>query len=428
MHVIYSADDHKKLQQKNKMLFATLLCAISLLTFSAGYLVGSYLTEIEYRKQLAQSQVQGEVKEKEYPLLKYSFSELEKRGGIPSEITIVRELEKNADFTAYVFYYKSEGRKISGQLNVPRNTPVDQPQPIIVMLRGFVPLEEYQIGKGSKNSSAYLAKNGFITIAPDFLGFGESDPPPGPTLAERFVKPANVLDLLASIEQNSLQPLTFQKKNIATIDTSRLGLWGHSNGGQISISILEITKRSIPTVLWAPVTKEFPYSVLYFTDEDPDGGKGLRGVIAKFEDDYDIQDFTIDRRLDQLTASIQLHQGTLDDAVPKSWSDDFYSLLVGKGKKEQIEYFVYEGANHGLYPPIETVLERTKAFFDTNVKNKPEPTPTPLPSATPTPQATPFFPVDATESAVTSTPSATLTLQPSPTARVTGTVRNVFGN
>lgn len=378
------------LQMKRVML----LLAICLLVggvFASGFFVGRYISQVEYQRKLALLNVQGETQEKTYPLLKYSFPELSKRGGISSEIKIDRELEKTADYTAYVFYYYSDGRKISGQLNVPKVEDPNRLSPVIMMARGFVPPEEYTIGQGSRNTAAILAKAGYVTFAPDFLGFGESDPPPGETLGERFVKPISMMDLMASIQVLDGKKIEFQNKPLTTIDAKRLGLWGHSNGGQISVSILEITKQPIPTVLWAPVTKEFPYSVLYFMDEAEDKGKGLRALIANFEKDYNIDDFSIGNRLDDVSAKIQLHQGTADDAVPVKWSDEFYSRFVGKGKKDQIEYFVYPGGNHGLYPDIDTVHNRTLEFFDREVKNKqPEPTPTPSLAPTVAPSETPI--------------------------------------
>jgi dienelactone hydrolase len=379
--------------------------------FVMGYFTGQYIANREFKDKLAQLNVEGESQEKMYPLLKYSFSELANRGGIASELKIERELEKTADFTAYVFTYKTDEKKISGQINIPKNDN-SKPLPVILMMRGYVPLEEYQIGSGTKNTAAVLSRAGYITIAPDFLGYGESDSPPGPIFAERFVKPMNVMDLYATVQNLDGKQITFQKKNLATVDAFRLGLWGHSNGGQISLSFLEITGNPIPTVLWAPVTKPFPFSVLFFSDEVEDNGKGLRGTLAKFEEDYDIENFTIGNRLDMVRSKIQLHQGSEDDAVPQKWSDEFYSHFAGKGKKDQIEYYVYPGGNHGLYPDIQTVLDRTLAFYEREVKNRqPEPTATPIPTSTPTPLPT-LEPIQSTQSATPATVSATPQLIP----------------
>lgn len=397
-------------RQVMRMLFIALtITSFSAVVFAGGYFAGKKITANIYEKKLAQLDVKGVTEEKTYPLLKYSFSELEKRGGIASEIKLVRELDKNAEFTAYVFTYTSEGRKISGQLNIPASIDPNEQRPVIVLLRGYVDPNDYTIGKGSSPTAAALAKAGYITFAPDFLGFGESDPPPGETLAERFIKPMNVLDLFASIDSLDKQSLQFKNKAVTTIDAKRVGLWGHSNGGQIALSFLEISRRNIPTVLAAPVSKSFPYSVLFYTDEAEDQGKGLRGLLAKFEQDYNIEQFSIGNRLDDITAPIQLHQGSADVEVPKSWSDDFYSHFVGKGKKDQIEYIVHPGADHLLIPATDEVKAQAVAFFDKEVKFK-----QPEPTATITPSVTPELlenQIDATNEGELATPSATPRLQ-----------------
>src|SRR5690606_5347887 len=87
-------------------------------------------------------------------------------------------------------------------------------------------------------------------------------------------------------------------------------IWAHSNGGQIALTTLEATGKMIPTSLWAPVTKPFPYSVLYYTDESADRGKFIRTELAKFEAIYNADQFAITDYVDRIKAPIQLHQGT----------------------------------------------------------------------------------------------------------------------
>ncbi len=348
---------------KKKKNIRTWWLLFSALAFFVGVGSGWLINEQIFHR--SNPQVQGEQVEKTYPLLRYSFPNLINRPAIASPIEVSRVAKTDKEFTSYVVNYTSEGRKISGMLNVP-NTPeaTKSALPTIVMIRGYVPPEEYETGKGTQHIAERFAKKGYITIAPDFLGFGESDPEPSGLFEGRFIKPIVVHDLLASIEISSGSALVHNKKDIAMFDTQKVGIWGHSNGGQIAISTLEITGRAFPTSLWAPVTKQFPYSILFFTDDYEDQGKALRATVAQFERDYNIDEFTIGKYLDRITSKLQLHQGTLDDAVPKSWSDDFYSLMVGKGKKDQIEYFVYDKADHGLFPAVDEAFARDLKFFD----------------------------------------------------------------
>ena len=72
------------------------------------------------------------------------------------------------------------------------------------MLRGYADKEIYQPGIGTKKAATVYADNGFITLAPDFLGYGTSGPEPENEIEARLIKPATVLQLLASISNLSM--------------------------------------------------------------------------------------------------------------------------------------------------------------------------------------------------------------------------------
>lgn len=295
----------------------------------------------------------GEVVEKKVlPYEKYSFDNLAKRGGVASKIEV--EGDK--------FYYYSEGRRISGEINLPDLSGVARKAPVVVMARGYVDKEIYKTGIGTHNAAVAYAKEGYITLAPDFSGYGESDEEDESALGARLVKPVEVLDLLAGLQ------------TLPHADLSRVYLWGHSNGGQIMLSVAEILgkreelgikikdSRIVGVTLWAPVSKPFPYNILYYTDEADDQGKWLRGEIAKFETEYDVFEYSIDRYLDQISIPIQIHQGSLDDAVPKIWSDKLVKTLEEGGK--EVNYYVYPGADHNMRPGWDSVVARDLDFFE----------------------------------------------------------------
>lgn len=300
---------------------------------------------------------------KDKPYEKYRFESLVERIDRPSKIEIGRELAGGEGYKSYVFYYQSEGRRISGQINYPELSTDSRKSPVVVMARGYVDKDIYETGIGTKNAAGVYARNGYITLAPDFSGYGESDKEDENGLGARMVKPVEILDLLASIP------------SVSQADLSRVYLWGHSNGGQIMLSVAEIIGKREPSrqgqsltvrgmSLWAPVSKPFPYSILYYTDEASDSGKWLRKQVAKFEEDYDAFDYSIDRYLDWITVPILIHQGGLDDAVPKKWSDTLVESL--KMKDKSVTYFVYPTADHNLRPNWDNVVIRDLEFFGSN--------------------------------------------------------------
>lgn len=288
------------------------------------------------------------------PLAKYEIERLTASypGIKPAQIEIGEAVKQDPKFTSYKFTIKfspdfSENLKItSGMINIPKGTGSF---PIIVMFRGYVDQKTYVTGTGTLRAGEYFAQNGFITIAPDFLGYGDSDPEAGNIFESRFQTYVTAVTLLKSVD--SIQG--WNRKNVF--------IWGHSNGGQVALTALEITGANYPTVLWAPVSKPFPYSILYYTDESDDHGKLIRSELAKFEETYDVEKFSLANYLGSINAPIEIQQGTADEAVPYLWSD----LLVKNLKTldKDITYFKYAGANHNLTPGWNTAIERSLKFF-----------------------------------------------------------------
>ena len=236
------------------------------------------------------------------------------------------------------------------------------------MFRGYIDKTLFRTGDGTRNAASYFAENGFITIAPDFLGYGGSDKESGNIFETRFQTYITAVSLIKTLEHIKFSPQSVSGPDKITnqlINHSSLFLWGHSNGGQIALTTLEITGSDYPTTLWAPVSKPFPYSVLYYTDESEDRGKLIRSELSKFEEDYDVELYSLTNYLDRINAPIQIHQGTLDEAVPKIWSDTLVNLL--KQKEKDITYYTYPGTDHNMRPSWDTVVELDLEFFKQNI-------------------------------------------------------------
>lgn len=323
---------------------------IIIFAFIFGFCVAYFVLPFTPKNKEAPSLV-SQFKEK--PFNKYTIENLGKTQITPAKIEIDRLLSNNENFASSLFFLSfspnlnpKETKKVSGIINIPNE---GQSNPLVILFRGYIDQKTYKSGDGTKRVGEYLANNGFITLAPDFLGYGESDKEADNIFESRFQTYVTALTLVNSL------------KSIDKWDGKNVFIWGHSNGGQIALTILEITQLPYPTVLWAPVSKPFPYSVLYYTDESDDRGKLIRKELAKFEELYDPDLYAIDRYFDKVRAPLQLHQGINDDAVPAIWSDSLSQSL--KDLDKDIAYLKYPGTDHNLNPSWSVAVQNSLTFF-----------------------------------------------------------------
>lgn len=285
------------------------------------------------------------------PLLAYTFENLKKTTFPQTQIILEDVVDENEDAVSQIFNYSvpltpesNTMERVSGLMNIPKKSGK---YPVILMFRGFVPDNIYKPGIGTQRVAQVLAREGFITLAPDFLGFGTSASPSADPFENRFQTYTTALTLLSSLPTLS-RGLDASYSGSITPDLEKIGIWGHSNGGHIALSTLAISSVDYPTVLWAPVSTSFPYSIFYYTDEADDQGKGLRKVLADFEELYDTELFSPVNYYKWIKAPIEINQGLDDQEVPYWWSDTLVSTL----KKEDIpvDYFTYPAADHNMLP------------------------------------------------------------------------------
>ena len=285
------------------------------------------------------------------PLLVYGFENLRKTIFPTTQIKLGEKMTDTKTSFSQLFYYETPKKptdttviQVSGLMNVP-NRPGRYP--VIIMFRGFVPQDVYHPGIGTEPVAKVLADNGFITLAPDFLGFGQSASGSADSFENRFQTYTTALSLLSSVKTLN-EGLFASYSGSITADLSHVGIWAHSNGGHIALSSLAISGVEYPTVLWAPVSASFPYSILYYTDESDDQGKILRKVLAQFEKLYNTDVFSPPLFYKWIKSSIDIEQGSGDREVPYWWSDDLTKTLQKNGLN--VTENLHPGADHNMLP------------------------------------------------------------------------------
>ncbi len=338
---------------QNKFLKIYIIVAFLITaSFLAGYFVSIKIN-------VSPSENFFSIKKPFKPLEQYTIENLGKSKYSGDTIEMGQIIEENDAYSSrqFVFRFAPETmvdtyKNTTGVVNIPLSKDTKK-WPLVVLIRGYVDQKLYKSGDGTKNVSRFLATNNFLTISLDYLGYAGSDSEAGNIFESRFQTYTATLSLIKSIENGILNDY-WDGKNIF--------IWGHSNGGQIALTILSASEGGYPTVLWAPVSKPFPYSILYYTDESEDNGKLIRSELSKFEKIYDVEKYSLTNYLDKIKAPIELHQGTDDDAVPVSWSD----ALVAKMKSldKDIKYIKHIGADHNMQPDWDNAARQSFEFYN----------------------------------------------------------------
>jgi dienelactone hydrolase len=268
-------------------------------------------------------------------------------------------------FARYYIDYPSDGLTITGIMQVPQG---DGPFPVVILNHGYIPRNSYWSGADTWNAAEYLNRRGYLTIAPDFRSWGESD------VDNSFFSTGQVIDVLNLISSLSSLP---------GADSERVGMWGHSMGGGITTKAITIDPRIKAAVLYAPVSADD-------ADVLARWGTGCKlgpaGQLADNCGGAEILVSDIDESLSEAYAQavsnpellyrtspinyfdfvvtpVQIHVGTADTRTPPEWSASIRDALRDAGK--EVEYFTYPGQGHVLEDEHWLLfMERVADFFD----------------------------------------------------------------
>jgi len=314
----------------------------------------------------------------------YTLAGLRKHDFQHGKIHIRSTLEdENQFYTSYLIDYPSDGLTITGVMQIPVG---EGPFPVIIMNHGFFSRSVYRSGDGTDRASPYLAEHGYITLASDYRSWGESD------IGESFFYSGLVIDVINLI--NAIP-------SIKQADPTRVGIWGHSMGGGVTMKALTIlggedaaAKVKIKAaVLYSPVSADD-------ADVLARWGMGCFGDIAEGEqivgcNSSDVIPIDLPRNLqdayrfaasdadtlkqispfyhlDLINVPIQIHYGTEDgkflSGTPPQWSVKLTQGLREAGK--DVELLQYSGEGHSFIgQPWFDFMGRTLRFFDKYVKN-----------------------------------------------------------
>lgn len=286
-----------------------------------------------------------------HPLASYTIEGLRARSHSTGTLEIKWVITTTSQYTRYYVAYPSDDLTITGVMHVPHG---EGPFPVVVLNHGYIPPARYWSGADTWRAADYLARRGYLTIAPDYRGWGESDSDVNFFRNGLVIDVLNLISCLPSVPQANLQ---------------QVGMWGHSLGGGVTTKAVTIDHRIKAAVLYAPVSgydaevmRRWPDSTGGSDPSDPLWQSYRRAA----RDQGFLQRTSPIPYFDAVTATVQIHQGTADTTTPPRWAEAIRDALLAEGK--EVEYYAYEGQGHAFGDQAWTLfMERVASFFDTHL-------------------------------------------------------------
>lgn len=280
-----------------------------------------------------------------------------------SALSIERTLTPGANYKRYIASYRSDGLKIFGLLTVPSGPKPKTGWPVILFNHGYIPPTQYRTTERYVAYVDAFARSGYIVFKSDYRGHGSSE-----GQAEGgYWSPGYTVDVL-----NAVSTLAQYKE----ADPNRMGMWGHSMGGFLTLRALVVDKRLKAGVIWAGVVA--PYTDLLANwrqrymgggpdrHSHPDRDVALRQYGTPSENPTFWNSLSANSYLQEGVASIQIHHGNADTHVPLAFSQTLAAQL--KAAKQPYEFYTYAGNDHNLKQSFSTAMRRSVAFFDRYLK------------------------------------------------------------
>lgn len=281
-----------------------------------------------------------------------------------SDLALEQTLTPGSNYSRQIVSYKSEGLKIYALLTVPNDKPPKDGFPAIVFNHGFIPPAEYRTTERYIAYTDAFSRNGYVLLRPDYRGHGESEGTPSGAYGSNGYT-IDVLNALSSL------------KKYPSVNSEKIGFWGHSMGGFITLRSMVVRGDIKAGVIWAGVVGSYEdlferwrrrgmLSNAPTNVPNTRGGSWRQTLTAQFGSPSDNPEFwkslSANSFLSDISGPVQLHHGTLDSSVPIEFSRTLEKQLKEAGKT--VELYEYPGDDHNIAANFNIATQRSVEFFD----------------------------------------------------------------
>ena len=283
-----------------------------------------------------------------------------------SEITIEQTLGAGSNYNRYIASYKSEGLKIYAFLTIPN---VDKPGsgwPVVIFNHGFIPPAQYRTTERYIAHTDGFSRNGYIVFRSDYRGHGNSEG----EASGGYGSNDYTIDILNAISS---------VKKLPEANPDKIGMWGHSMGGHITLRSMVVSGDIKAGVIWGGVVASYPDLLNNWRRRNstisPIPGNTQRGwrqsLVNQYGEPEQNPEFwnsiSANSYLSDSCGPVQLHHGGADHSVPPAFSEKLHQQLKDAGKESEL--YTYSGDDHDISANFVTAMNRSIEFFDKYLKD-----------------------------------------------------------
>lgn len=298
-----------------------------------------------------------------FPVLPLSIDLLRSRTYAGSDFVIEQTLDSGSNYSRYVVSYLSDGLKIYALLTVPWEPKPPTGYPVVIFNHGYIPPDQYRTTERYVAYVDAFARNGYIVVKSDYRGHGSSEGDP----VSAYGDPGYVIDVLNAVASARRYP---------DADPNRVGMWGHSMGGYITLRAMVANQDIKAGVIWAGVVASYAEMFnSWFRRGAGPTSTSARSWRTDLVDQYGTpaenpafwDTLSANAYLPELTGPVQIHHGTGDSTVPYVYSTLLDEQIRAVG--EVSELYLYPNDDHNIATNRDDALTLSVVFFNRYVKN-----------------------------------------------------------
>jgi dipeptidyl aminopeptidase/acylaminoacyl peptidase len=263
-----------------------------------------------------------------------------------SQLGELRQYQDRPTYTSFLTSYDSDGLRVNGLLTRPKGEMPPGGWPAVVFVHGYIPPTLYRTTERYLEHVDYLARNGFVVFKIDLRGHGDSEgTPSGAYMSGDYI--IDTLNAYAALQ------------NTDFVNADKIGLWGHSMAGNVTMRSLAV-KPDIPAVvIWGGAVFTYTDRIKYGISDNSYRPPTTNTQLQQRRRELMV---TPANYLGEITGAIQLNHAVNDDVVNVGYSRDLNALLDQTSVVHELQEYPSGGHNiSGAY--FTQAMQNTVRFY-----------------------------------------------------------------